>query len=250
MPITTRPLLPLIVYSILLGASCSFGQASSSHSGAGRTPAPWELSGLAPLHSGVPVPNAAVVRPLSNTPATTRGRPIGSFDAAGARIGMDFDTALKAIAITKPEWALALTSSSAAIDCSTQGRAIVNLQYIKGLPSTRMDARCYTVDGKAILGEISILTLLIADFPVMEAKSALIARYGLPTTDGPLAGGGFEMSWSNAAPTSPGAIPRETLRATLQTRAFDSAPVSLSIHLIGSLVDERTGSNSLGSLPL
>ena len=67
---------------------------------------------------------------------------LGQFEASGARLGMDIELALKAIAATKPQWAAALSASSAKQDCAREGRAIADLEFTGGLVSARMDARC------------------------------------------------------------------------------------------------------------
>lgn len=208
-----------------LGLACAFACLGAAAQGAPPTPA---------------AKNASSPSSAAAAPPAAPAAPVGSLDAAGARLGMDFEAALKAMALAKPSWAAGIDASSAAHDCPFFGRAIAHLEYSAGLLSARIDARCLQgLPGKARLSELSLALAPTPGLSGAEIREALVARYGAPSESADLAGGGFELTWRGAPSSAPGSVRGEKLAARLDARAYDSVPSALRLRLFA---DDVSGS--------
>lgn len=191
----------------------------------------------------------------AEAPRAEPAAPMGHFEALGARLGMDMEVALRAIASAKPQWAAGLDASTAHRDCALEGRGIANLEFAGGLVSARMDARCLP-DGRghgSLLG-LAIATRLAPGLLASDVKEALVSRYGAPSSDNPLPGGGFEIAWTAPEPSGPAQPHGESLTATLTARAPGSAPLALELRLVRppkpAAPADSDRARALGRLPL
>lgn len=177
-------------------------------------------------------PAFAADAPLANQ--SSAPKPLsGAFEVAGARLGMSPQLALQAMAATKPQWARAIAEQSATVasDCQAHGRAAINLAFAAGSPSARMEASCPPgADGKPSMARFELKIRQGLTDSASAARSALAERYGQPSSSQDLAAGSFELAWI-ADPSDPSAHPGERLLARFDARAFDAAPLSLTIVL-------------------
>lgn len=159
--------------------------------------------------------------------------PTGAFEISGARLGMSVDLGLKSIAATKPEWGAQIQAQAleAARDCASQRRASLILAFAAGQPSAMLELRCGQAPQNPAITSIELKSRPAQGLAAQDIQSALAGRYGPPTSNTSLWGGGFELLWQAPQSPNPASPQGEALVARLVANPVDGSPTSLLLSL-------------------